>query len=338
MQAQRIIFAAPHEARLEPFEAPKKPGANELLLKARVTAISPGTELIIYTGRHTLLSVPNAPWPKFPFRPGYSSVAEVVAVGEQVSGYAVSQRVYTGLAHCSWGAIDPSKGGATLVPESVPDEEAALGGLAAIGLNGVRLARIALGETVIVGGLGLIGLFAAQLARAAGAAQVVGVDLLPSRRDVARQVGVEVVLDPTQESLRERALALTEGRGADVIVDATGSPKAVPGMLGAARRFGRYIVLGSPHGTVEMDLYREIHGRCLQIIGAHNNSTGDIESPFARWSSSDNLALIMQFIVQGRLHVKELITDVVKPQEAGAVYERLAQSHAESLGVVFDWR
>ncbi|MHB0877150.1 MAG: zinc-dependent alcohol dehydrogenase [Anaerolineae bacterium] len=338
MQAMRVVFPAPHQVRLESYEVPDRPAPGELLLRALTTAISPGTELIVYTGRHSSLADPSAAWPKFPFQPGYCFVGEVIGVGEEVRGFSLGDRVATRLGHASYGCVQPERMPVLPVPQGLTDEEAALVPLAAISLNGVRLAAIELGETAVVAGLGLIGLFAAQLAHVAGAGTVLGADLVPARRQTAEAVGIPLAIDPSHASLGELVRSLTQGRGADVVIDATGSPKAAPGLMDLARVLGRYIVLGSPHGTVEIDLYHLVHRQCLRIVGAHERSAGWPEGPTARWTNRENLVTALQFMAQGRIHAKELITDVVTPSEAAATYPRLVDHPAESLGVVFDWR
>lgn len=338
MQGKRLVFPAPNQVTLETYDLPDRPAADELLLRALTTGISPGTELVVYTGRHSSLSDPNAAWPKFPFRPGYCFVGEVLAVGEGIQTFSQGDRVAARLGHASLGYLQPDRAPALPVPQEISDEEAALAPLVAISLNGVRLASIELGESVVVAGLGLIGMFAAQLAHVAGAANVIGADPIPSRRRLAEAAGVPLVVDAAQDTLGDLVLSLTGGRGADVVIDATGSPKAAPGLMELARTLGRYVVLGSPHGTVEMDLYHHVHRQCLNIIGAHERSAGRSEGPYARWTNRENIATALKLMAQGRVRTRELITHLVPPDEAPKIYPQLVASPADSLGVVFDWR
>jgi 2-desacetyl-2-hydroxyethyl bacteriochlorophyllide A dehydrogenase len=338
MQANRIVFPVANQALLEPVQIADEPGPGELLLKARTSAISPGTELIVFTGRHSALSDPNAAWPKFPFQAGYSYVGEIMRANQVDAAFQVGQRVFCRARHASACIIDPGRMATVPVPESVSDEQAAFAALVAISMNGVRLAKLELGETVVVIGLGLIGQFAAQLAHVAGAGQVIGSDLIASRREVALRSGMSRAVDPQQESLKDIVLALTDNQGADVVIEATGNPNVVPAALELLRPMGRLELLGSPHGTVQMDLYKHIHRSSVTIIGAHEGSAGRIEGPFPRWTNRANLKLVLQLMAQGRIRIDELITDIVRPADAPAMYEKLGRSRQESLGVVIDWR
>lgn len=337
MITRRIVFPSPLQAKLVEQEISHELRPRQVLVRTRVTAISPGTELIIYTGKHSALADPNAAWPKFPFNPGYSAVGEIMAVGDGVTELAVGDRVFTRQGHVSEAVVDAST--VVRVPPSIPDQDAAFAALIAISLNGVRLARIELGETVVVAGLGLIGLFAAQLAAIAGVETVIGADLLAERREAARSLGLDMleVVDPTPVGIEALVRSLTQGRGADVVIDATGSPKAVPDLLRLPRTMGRYVLLGCPHGQVEMDLYSQINRECLTIIGAHERAAGRSDGPCHRWNNRDNIAFVLRLIAQGRLRVDPLISIVTSPLESAEVYARLASPGSSLLGVVFDW-
>src|SRR3954451_14902384 len=84
---------------LEPFKTsvrevtPPAPAGNQVLRATKVSAVSAGTELAVYTGTHQWLKDPSLPEWKFPFRPGYSAAGTVVAVGPDVTGWRPGDRV-----------------------------------------------------------------------------------------------------------------------------------------------------------------------------------------------------------------------------------------------------
>jgi len=125
------------------------------------------------------------------------------------------------------------------------------------------------GATVLVIGGGIMGLLTMVLARRRGAKRLILSDPIAERRAMAKRVGASVVVDPTAESLRERVLALTRGRGADVVCEAVGKPALVAESLTLVRPGGVVQLVGvNPKGsTLPLDLY-DVHFREIRIHGA----------------------------------------------------------------------
>ena len=121
-----------------------------------------------------------------PLALGYCNVGTVVEVGKGVDGFAVGDRVASNGPHAE--LVRVSQNLCARVPDGVDDEAAAFTVLASIGLQGIRLAAPALGESVVVTGLGLIGLLTVQLLRANGC-RVLGIDLDAGRLALAKQLG-----------------------------------------------------------------------------------------------------------------------------------------------------
>ena len=115
------------------------------------------------------------------------------------------------------------------------------------------IAAILSTQSPIDSGAGLIGLMAIPVARAAGAAAVYASDVNPNRLEMARTLGVDVAIDVARESVPERTLELTEGRGVDVVLEMSGNPAAISDGLRALRPGGDVAVLGLPSGSVELD-------------------------------------------------------------------------------------
>ena len=123
---------------------------------------------------------------------GYSSAGTIVALGEDMEGFQVGQRVACAggnhAVHAEFGVIP--KNLLTPLPDNVSFEEAAFTTLGAIALHGFRLSEPQLGEKVCIIGLGLLGLLAVEIANAAGC-EVYGVDLNPERVALANQLGAK---------------------------------------------------------------------------------------------------------------------------------------------------
>ena len=115
---------------------------------------------------------------------GYSGAGMIIAVGKNVQGFSIGDRVaYAGAPHAECVAVNENL--VARIPEGVSFSEAAFGALGCIAMHGVRLADPTLGETCAVLGLGLVGLLTAQLARSAGL-KVVCLEINEHRREIAR--------------------------------------------------------------------------------------------------------------------------------------------------------
>jgi threonine 3-dehydrogenase len=110
------------------------------------------------------------------------------------------------------------------------------------------------GSTVAIFGAGPIGLFTVPISRAAGAARIITVEPAPFRRELARTMGSDVVIDPTSEDVVARLLEETGGEGVDVVLEMSGNGGAISQAFRALRYGGHASLLGIPSRPVEMDL------------------------------------------------------------------------------------
>ena len=138
-----------------------------------------------------------------------------------------------------------------------------------------RLAGPVEGATVAILGCGVLGLAATAMARHLGAAEVIACDLEPGRADAARRFGSQIFCEPGDllSDLRD----LTNGRGADITMEFSGSSAAVSGAIAATRTGGVSIIAGTttPGGKVELDP-NDLVRRMLTIRGLHNYAPGDL--------------------------------------------------------------
>jgi threonine dehydrogenase-like Zn-dependent dehydrogenase len=160
------------------------------------------------------------------------------------------------------------------LPEGLAVEEFMGGGCGLpTGFHAVERAGIALGDTVVVQGSGPVGLNAAIFAQLAGALRVLVTGAPRARLEEARRLGAEDVLDVTETRdpgaraawVRER----TEGRGADVVIEASGNPQAVVEGFEMLRDAGRYVVVGqyTDAGDVTLNPHRHINRRHATVLG-----------------------------------------------------------------------
>ncbi len=148
-----------------------------------------------------------------PLAPGYCNVGRVIEA--RTPGFAAGDRVVSNGAHAEIVAVP--KNLCAHIPDAVSDEQAAFTVLAAIGLQGIRLANPTLGECVVVTGLGLIGLLTVQMLKAQGC-RVLGIDFDAARLALARQFGAETVNPGAGADVLAAAQAFPRGRGVDAVI------------------------------------------------------------------------------------------------------------------------
>ena len=135
-------------------------------------------------------------------------------------------------------------------------------------LHATDLAQIKIGDRVVVQGAGPVGLSACALAAASGASWVGVVDAVPHRLEAAKKMGADTAISLYGDVVSAVRQA-TGGRGADVVIEASGSPSAVPMGCAMARDGGRYIVVGqySDNGTAEINPHLDINRKHLTMQG-----------------------------------------------------------------------
>ena len=160
------------------------------------------------------------------------------------------------------------------LPRGLDPVTAALTEPAACCLSGLEMFTMPKQATVVVMGGGIMGLLTMALARRRGARRLVLSDPIEERRQIARRLGAGVVVDPMHEDLRERVLALTGGRGADVVCEAVGKPELVGQALALVKPTGVLQLVGvSPKdGRLPLDLF-DVHFREIRIHGAFGRGT-----------------------------------------------------------------
>ncbi|MBI3972158.1 MAG: alcohol dehydrogenase catalytic domain-containing protein [Chloroflexi bacterium] len=196
--ARGVVFTGPKQVELETFEL-SDPGPQQVLVRTTRTLVSAGTEV------KSLVNMRGEA--RYPTRPGYSSVGVVEAVGSAVTDVQPGDRVLTMGRHASHTMVDldpnrlaPAAGQRApqylqKLPDGVTDEPAVFAILGSVAMHGMRKVSFQLGESCAVMGQGVVGQLLGQFARAAGAAPVIGIDLVASRLERSRQSGLHEVVD-----------------------------------------------------------------------------------------------------------------------------------------------
>jgi threonine dehydrogenase-like Zn-dependent dehydrogenase len=268
----------------------------------------------------------------------YLGVGRVMAVGDGVENVTIGDRALAEFSGHRSHAVHNAAELTVVDDDSIEDLEAAFVIIAAMGLQGVRKLRLELGESAMVIGLGLLGMFATQLAKIDGAIPVIVSDFDPKRRDLALTLGADHAFSPDDENLAETIRELTWGEGPSAIVEVTGSAAALQDALKYLARQGRISLLGCTRvSDADIDFYQYVHKRGVSLIGAHTFVRPEVDSYPGYWTTGDDYRVLLALIAAGRLQVKPIISEIVSPKRAPAIYTRLAEEKHPPLGIVFDW-
>ena len=281
---------------------------------------------------------------------GYSNAGVVIDAGEGVSEFKVGDHVACaggGFASHSeivriprnLAAVIP--GGASL--RSVPFEEAAFATVAAIALQGIRLAELRLGEFVAVIGLGLIGQIVVQLSRSNGCV-VIGMDPSAERCCLAERMGCSAAAT-SEEALKVIAAQYSNGQGADAVLIAAATESDGPVSLAAeiARDRATVVAIGAVGLSLPRKPYymKEIDFRISRSYGPGRYDPGyeekgiDYPIGYVRWTEGRNLSSILDLLARGRLDFAPLITHRFPIEQADKGYELISGRTGEPfLGVL----
>lgn len=273
-----------------------------------------------------------------PLALGYCNVGRVIE--SRVEGLSLGDRVVSNGKHAEIVAVPANL--CAKIPDNVSDEAASFTVLAAIGLQGIRLAQPTLGECVVVTGLGLIGLLTVQMLQAQGC-RVLGIDFDPARLEMARRFGAEVINPGAGEDVLARALAFSRGRGVDavIITASTTSNEPVSQAARMCRKRGRIVLVG----VVGLELSRadfydkelSFQVSCSYGPGrydpAYEEGGQDYPVGFVRWTEQRNFEAVLDLMAAGALDVAPLISHRFDIEEGGDAMGLLA-SGAPSMGIL----
>lgn len=332
MQAKVIRFEAKGQAVLADFEL-RAPGPGEVLIENDFSAVSAGTE------RANLVGLPNTSTASgFPFIPGYSAVGRIIEVGDGVEGLQLGDLVVNNWTGHRSHALKKAAGLVKVIP-GVEPLEASFAVIASFPFLGVRKLRIEIGESVMVAGLGILGVFAAQIACLSGGQPVLAADFDPKRRELASRLGVDLALSPDDPDFKQKILDITDGKGVNAVVEVTGAAAALQQALEYIAFGGRVSLLGCTRvSDAQIDYYKYVHRRGITIVGSHTHTRPVVESAPGQWTEQDDYRVFMKLVAAKKLQVLPVISEVVSPVEAPAVYARLAEDSQPPLGIAFDWR
>jgi threonine dehydrogenase-like Zn-dependent dehydrogenase len=307
--------------------------ANEVLIRTLYSGISAGTELSQYRGtspfmnrqwdaEHRVFRDSATPSWTFPVRNlGYEETGEIVEVGSAVTLVKPGDRIFGTWGHRTAHVMSETDAADRVIPSGADPRIGIFSHIGAVALNGVHDARIRVGDLVVVFGLGVPGQIVAQAARVSGAT-VVGVDPAASRRAVAEQLGAHRTLDPSAGSIADIIKGETRGRGADVCIEVSGSPKALAEAMRTVAYASRVVAMGFFQGEARgLFLGDEFHHNRIEVISSQISGVAPEASH--RWNKLRLWQTAVRLQHESRLNLLPLITDTVPFAEAPALFSRL---------------
>lgn len=309
-------------------ESLEEPSDTQVQVRVCASVVSPGTE------RAFIKTLENTDH-NYPRVLGYSAAGTVVKTGKNVTEFKAGDRVAGIMPHTNIHNVESKN--LVHIPDGVSFEQAAFIRIGVISMQAVRKARIELGEGTLILGLGLIGQMAAQIAKASGASPVIGLDVVESKRQLAMESGCYSVYDSGDVELEEKIKKDNGGKLPAVVIESTGYPQPVAQSLELAGKYARVIILGSTRGSTEVNFYRDVHKKGLQIIGAHIScNPTDVSYP-GYWTFRDNADCFLRLLDEGRLSVSGLVTETENYKNYEKVYENVLSGRADYITSVLLW-
>ncbi len=297
----------------ESIEIPEV-GHGELLLKIEATGIC-AADRKIYDRNH--------PWElPDPYIPGHEYVGTVVEMGEgadESTGLQIGDRATAEILvpcrtcwfchrghyhHCdrpivcasSWAEYLKVPAGAIVyrIPEGLPTEEAVLIEPLSCSIHAVNLADIELEDVVVVAGLGAIGMGVIQVAQLRTPQTLIGLDVDDRLLNIALEYGADFTFNPAQDDVVKEIKALTDGRGADIYIEASGATASVQIGLEALRKAGRMVIFGVYGEKISVDLNIISEFKELEIRGGH--------------LSPNAYTLAIKYLAEGLVDARMLVT------------------------------
>ena len=335
MKRKTLYFTAPHQVEIRE-EALPAPGADEVLVETTCSAISAGTEMLIYRGRFprdleadTTISSLRGGF-EYPLAYGYACVGVVREIGTQVDKKWLDNLVFAFQPHTSHFIATPD----TLfpVPASLSPDSACFLPNLETAINLVQDGAPIFGERVLVLGQGIVGLLTASLLSEFPLEVLMTADCYTLRCD-SSPVPRRLSLDPHAPGFRQQAKGLLK-QGADLSFELSGNPAALNDAIALTRFSGR-IVIGSWYGEkqVEVNLGGAFHRSRIKMISSQVSTIApELEG---RWDKARRFDAAWKALE--RIQPEKWITHRFSIDDAAQAYHLLDESPQDTIQVLFTY-
>lgn len=301
-------------------------GEDDVIVKNHLIGIC-GSDKNFYRGFMPPKTAEFRQDPKFPFLLGHESGGTVVAVGSKISQYKVGDEVIAFGWNNNYAEYFSSKEFQLQpVPEGIDLDVASLGEPIACAMYSGMNSGVQLGDYVVVMGAGFAGQIIAQCAKHKGAYKVIMVDVLDGKLELAKKLGCDVTINSTKENVAAIVNELTNGRGADVVVEAAGTEESFNTASEIIRHNGKFVFYSWVTKPITLNISRW-HDDGLEFINTclvhHTWQERYVWTPE-----------VFKPIAQGLIDVKSLITNEFKLEDIKAGFE-MADKDDSAIKIVF---
>lgn len=333
--AKSLFFTAPYQVEIRETSLPRLKD-DEVLVETVCSAISAGTEMMVYRGQFPQLADAHdtvSSGLKYPLAYGYACVGTVKEIGKQVDKSWMGQSVFAFQPHASAFIVHPS--GLIPVPASLSSENACFLPNMETAVNLVQDGAPILGERVLVLGQGVVGLLTASLLSEFPLENLTVVDSIELRRNALQVEGQKLKVEqlaPTD--LGAPTLRQAQGGAFDLSFELSGSPSALNTAIEHTLYSGR-IVIGSWYGQkrAEIDLGGSFHHSRIKLISSQVSTISPELS--GRWDKSRRFEVAWQALE--RIQPQKWITQRFSLDEAEKAYQLLDGNPQETIQVLFQY-
>lgn len=205
------------------------------------------------------------------------------------------------------------------IPENIRFEQAAMIEAVSVAVHAVAISDLKLTDTAVVIGCGMIGLLCVQALKANGCNQVIAVDMIDSKLDTALSLGADIAIKSTDSELIQKVLALTNNRGADIVLEVVGIESTVNLAIDFTRKGGTVTLVGNLSSEIKFPLQKVVT-RQLKIQGS--------------CASAGEYPLCLDLLSRGKINVDPLISKVVPLEEGNEWFQRLYRKEEGLMKVI----
>ncbi len=336
MKRHILTFTAPRQVELREETLPAL-GADDVLVETVCSAISAGTEMLIYQGRFprdletdSVISALRGRF-DYPLAYGYACVGKVVEIGRLVNGEWKDRLVFAFQPHATHFVAKPD----SLFPIPSPLSHATACFLPNMetAVNLVQDAAPILGERVMVLGQGVVGLLTTTLLHEFPLETLITADCYELRRKASLEIGAAASLDPDSKDFHAQARALLKN-GADLTLELSGNPSTLDAAIALTAFSGR-VVIGSWYGEkrASIDLGGAFHRSRIQLISSQVSSIAPELS--ARWDKARRFDLAWNALQ--KIEPEKWITHRFPLSQAAQAYRLLNENPRETIQVLFEY-
>ena len=341
MNVLSVYFTNPGQVAVREERLPD-PAADQVAVRASLSAISAGTEMLVYRGQFPEALPVDASIPAlagkfaYPLKYGYASVGRVVETGPEAGAEWRGRRVFAFQPHT--GGFLAKTGELVPIPDDLSDEDAVFLANMETAVNLILDGAPRIGEKVVVFGQGIVGLLATALLALFPLDRLVTLDRIDRRRRASLDIGASASLDPSAPETIARVFEALgeagEGSGADLAYELSGSPSALDLAIGVTGYSGR-VIIGSWYGTkrAPIDLGGRFHRSRMRFASSQVSTIAPELS--GRWTTGRRLGEAWKML--HRVKPSRLITHRFPVEEAASAYRLLDEEPHKAIQVLISY-